>query len=173
LYLLHWRERVPLSETVDAFAALKRDGKIRYWGVSNFDVGDMEEVAALSGSAAGTVATNQILYNLMRRGAEHALLPWCLGRGIPITAYSPLEQGKLVKHKTVKAVARQLNASPAQVALAWVLRRDGVLAIPKSGSTARVRENRAALQVTFAPADLVELEKAFPGPVRDMPLEMI
>jgi len=173
MYLLHWRGSVPLDETLDAFSILKRDGKIRYWGVSNFDVDDMEEITSLSAASGEQVATNQILYNLTRRGAEHALLPWCRRRGIPITAYSPLEQGKLVTHKTVTTVAERLSVTPAQVALAWVVRQQGVLAIPKSGNVERVRENRGALQITFAPEDLAQLDQAFPGPTGHTPLEMI
>jgi len=173
LYLLHWRGSVPLEDTLEAFATLTRDGKIRYWGVSNFDLDDLEELAALSVNAAPPIASNQVLYNLTRRGAEHALLPWCRTRGIPVMAYSPLEQGKLAKHKTLQAIGERLNATPAQVALAWVLRQDGVLAIPKSGQLERVRENRAALDIQLAPEDLKELDKAFPPPGKKTPLEMI
>lgn len=173
LYLLHWRGRVPLDETVEALATLERDGKIRRWGVSNFDVDDMEELTALDTVGGKGVATNQVLYNLTRRGIEHDLLPWCHTRGIPIMAYSPLEQGRLVGRKTLDAVAVRLNATAAQVALAWVLRQPGVIAIPKSGRPERVRENRRALDITFAPDDLAELDEAFPPPTRKIPLEMI
>lgn len=176
LYLLHWRGSVPLEETLEAFATLKRDGKIRHWGVSNFDVADMddmEELAPLSGDALSPVASNQVLYNLTRRGVEHALLPWCRSRGIPVMAYSPLEQGKLAKHRTLQAIGARQNATPAQVALAWVLTQDGVMAIPKSGEAGRVRENRAALDLRFAQEDLDELNAAFPPPRKKTPLEMI
>jgi diketogulonate reductase-like aldo/keto reductase len=173
MYLLHWRGTVPLAETLEAFSRLKRDGKIRHWGVSNFDVDDMTEIASLAADAGETVATNQILYNLTRRGPEHALLPWCRDRAVPIMAYSPLEQGKLVKDKTLKAIATRLNATPAQVALAWVLKQPAVVAIPKSGNTERVRENREALHTALTPADLAQLERAFPSPARNTPLEMI
>jgi diketogulonate reductase-like aldo/keto reductase len=171
LYLLHWRGRVPLDETVDALTALRRQGKIRYWGVSNFDVDDMEELVSLAGEVI--VASNQVLYNLTRRGIEHTLLPWCRTRGISIMAYSPLEQGALAKDKTVKAIARRLNATPAQVSLAWVLRQEGVIAIPKAGHSDRVRENRGALDVKFAAEDVRELDEAFPPPKRQTSLEML
>jgi diketogulonate reductase-like aldo/keto reductase len=173
LYLLHWRGSVPLDETLEAFRTLERDGKIRYWGVSNFDVDDMIEVVSLTVSAGSLVASNQVLYNLMRRGVEYALLPWCRTRGIPIMAYSPLEQGKLAKHRTLKAIGVRLNATPAQVSLAWVLRQEGVLSIPKAGHFERVRENRGALDIKLTPEALEELDEAFPAPTRKNPLEMI
>ena len=173
MYLLHWRGSVPLDETLEGFNALMRDGKIRYWGVSNFDVDDMEELASLTPTEGSVAATNQVLYNLTRRGVEYALLPWCQTRGIPIMAYSPLEQGKLASHKTLKAIADRLTATPAQVALAWVLRQPGVLAIPKAAHFERVRENRGALEIELAPEDLAELDVAFPPPTRKTPLEMI
>jgi diketogulonate reductase-like aldo/keto reductase len=173
LYLLHWRGNVPLDETLEAFNALKRDGKIRYWGVSNFDVDDMEEVALLTANADSLVAANQILYNLMRRGVEYDLLPWCRTRGIPIMAYSPLEQGRLAKHPTVKAIAERLDATAAQVALAWVLRQEGVAAIAKAAHFEHVRENRGALEIELAAEDLEELDEAFPPPTHKTPLETI
>jgi len=145
LYLLHWRSSVPLNETLEGFNDLQRQGKIRYWGVSNFDVDDMEELDSLAGKTGHPVASNQVLYNVMRRGIEYDLLPWCRARGIPIMAYSPLEQGKLAKHKTVKAIAERLDATASQVALAWVLRQPGVIAIPKAGHPEHVRENLGAL----------------------------
>ena len=173
LYLLHWRGRVPLDETLEAFDILKRDGKIRHWGVSNFDVDDMEELAALEAKAGDRVATNQVLYNLTRRGIEYDLLPWCRTRGIPVMAYSPLEQGRLTRRKALQTIATRLRATPAQVALAWVLRQPGVMAIPKSGNVERVRENHAAINLQLAPGDLAELDDAFPPPTRKIPLEMI
>jgi diketogulonate reductase-like aldo/keto reductase len=166
LYLLHWRGRTPLAETVGAFDRLARDGKIRYWGVSNFDVNDMEDLPR--GAAA-----NQILYNLTRRGVEYDLLPWCRERGIPVMAYSPLEQARLLKNKALQAVADRLNATPAQVALAWLLRQPGVQAIPKASHVDRVRENHGALRVALGPGDLAALDAAFPGPTRKKPLEML
>lgn len=173
LYLLHWRGGVPLDETLEAFYRLERDGKIRYWGVSNLDVDDMEELAALTVRGSSVAATNQVLYNLMRRGIEYDLLPWCRTRGIPVMAYSPLEQGLLTGHKTLEAIAQRLTATPAQVALAWVLRQPGVVAIPKAGTRDHVRENRGALELELTPEDVAKLDKAFPPPVRKRPLEMI
>ena len=173
LYLLHWRGGVPLEETLEAFNQLKRDGKIRYWGVSNFDVDDMVELVSLKANAGSLLATNQVLYNLLRRGVEYDLLPWCRARGIPLMGYSPLEQGRLLKNKTLKAVADRLRATPAQVALAWILRQQGVLAIPKAGHADRVRENRLAADLHLAAEDLAQLDRAFPPPSRKTRLEML
>jgi diketogulonate reductase-like aldo/keto reductase len=173
LYLLHWRGTVPLDETLEAFNVLKRQGKIRYWGVSNFDVDDMEELVSLTANAASVVATNQVLYNLTSRGIEYALLPWCRTRGIPITAYSPLGRGQLTRDRTVKAIADRLDATPAQVALAWVLRQKDVLAIPKAAHVDHVRENRGALDIALTAEDLDALDEAFPPPDDKTPLEMI
>jgi diketogulonate reductase-like aldo/keto reductase len=173
LYLLHWRGRVPLDETLEAFNTLVRDGKIRYWGVSNFDVSDMDELIGLSRDDGPMLATNQVLYNLSRRGIEYDLLPGCRARGIPVMAYSPLERGRLAKDRSLHDVAARLNATPAQVALAWVLRQVGVVAIPKSGRLVHVRENRSALDLQLAPEDLAELDEAFPPPTRKKPLEII
>src|SRR4030088_1351506 len=142
LYLLHWRGNVPLEETLDAFAALVDAGKIRYWGVSNFDVVDMIELWRLDGGAK--VATDQVLYNLTRRGIEYDLMPWCRSRNIPIMAYSPIEQGRLLNHRDLRVVAARQGARPAQVALAWLLRQDGIVAIPKEANVAHVRGNHAA-----------------------------
>jgi diketogulonate reductase-like aldo/keto reductase len=172
LYLLHWRGGVPLEDTLDAFATLKRDGKIRHWGVSNLDTDDMKELAAL-GPHGGTPAVNQVLYNLTRRGIEFDLLPWSSARGIPIMAYSPLEQSRLSTHRTLRDMAARLGRTPSQIALAWVLRQPGVMAIPKAGRAEHVRENRAALDVTLTPEDVAELDTAFPPPKRKRPLEMI
>lgn len=173
MYLLHWRGSVPLDETLDAFDRLRRDGKIRHWGVSNFDLGDMEELAALTTGAGTPVAINQILYNLMRRGIEYDLLPWCRARGIPVMAYSPLEQGLLPRRKALQTIATRVRATPAQVALAWLLHQPGVVAIPKSGKVERVRENHDAIGLTLTADDLIELDDAFPPPTRKKPLEMI
>ena len=171
LYLLHWRGEVPLDETLEAFDALLRAGKIRHWGVSNFDVSDMEELAGLIGGSA--VTTNQVLYNLTRRGIEYALLPWCRVRAIPVMAYSPIEQGRLVKDRHLRRVARRQDSTPAQVALAWVLRQDGVVAIPKASRLEHVRENRGALELRLTTTDLAELDRAFPPPTKATPLEML
>ena len=171
LYLLHWRGRVPLDETLEAFNKLKRDGKIRHWGVSNLDLADMEELAALAG--ASLPATNQVLYNLTRRGIEFDMLPWCRTQGIPIMAYSPLEQARLTKHKILRAMGDRLKVTPSQIALAWVLRQPGVVTIPKAGHRDHVRENHGALGIQLAPEDLDELDRVFAPPTRKMPLEML
>ena len=171
MYLLHWRGSVPLDETLAAFERLRREGKIRHWGVSNFDVDDMEELTKTG--TASSAAINQVLYNPMRRGIEYDLLPWSRRHGIPVMAYSPLEQGKLSAHKTVRSIAERSRATPAQVALAWVLRQPGVMAIPKAGHVDHVCENRGAVDLALAPADLAELDKTFPPPKRRTPLEVI
>jgi diketogulonate reductase-like aldo/keto reductase len=171
LYLLHWRGQVPLEETLEGFAALVRAGKVRHWGVSNFDVSDLEELVALPGGSA--VATDQVLYNLTRRGIEYDLLPWCQRRGLPIMAYSPIEQGRVLHHPTLRSVAAGHRATPAQVALAWVLRQDSIISIPKAGTTAHVRENRAALDLRLTEHDLAALDRAFPPPAGPQPLELL
>jgi diketogulonate reductase-like aldo/keto reductase len=171
LYLLHWRGGVPLSETVEAFETLKAAGKIRHWGVSNFDTDDMEELEALP--AGRNVQTNQVLYNLTRRGIEFDLLPWSRERGIPTMAYSPVEQGALGGDRRLKAVAERHGATPAQIALAWVMRDDGVIAIPKASRQEHVRDNRAALDIRLTPQDLADLDAVFPPPSRKRGLEMI
>jgi diketogulonate reductase-like aldo/keto reductase len=171
LYLLHWRGRYPLKETLAGFQMLVRDGSIRAWGVSNFDVDDMEELAVLPGGDA--VATNQVLYNLMRRGIEADLIPWCRARAIPIMAYSPVEQGRILRDSTLARVAKRHGATPAQVALAWLLRQADMMVIPKATNAAHVRENRAALDLSLSPADLAELDGAFPAPRGARPLEML
>ena len=173
LYLLHWRGSVPLEDTIEAFNTLARDGKIRYWGVSNFDVDDMEEITGLAKNSRAWVATNQVLYNPLRRGIELDLLPWCQARHIPVMAYSPIEQGKLARHKALKPLAERHGATPAQIALAWVLRQPGVMAIPKAGHVDRVRENRRAFDIKLTHADLAELDAAFKPPARKIPLEML
>jgi diketogulonate reductase-like aldo/keto reductase len=171
LYLLHWMGSVPLAETVETFEALKRDGKIRHWGVSNFDTDDMEELAALP--LGGNCQTNQVLYNLSRRGPDFDLLPWSRERGVPLMAYSPVEQGRLARNTRLDAVAARHNATPAQVALAWVLARPGVIAIPKAVKPGHVRQNVVAAQIRLTADDLAELDRAFPSPGRKRPLEMI
>jgi diketogulonate reductase-like aldo/keto reductase len=171
LYLLHWRGRYPLKETLAGFQVLVRDGLIKAWGVSNFDAGDMEELAALPGGDA--VATNQVLYNLARRGVEADLIPWCRARGIPIMAYSPVDLGRILRDRTLARVAARHGAEPAQVALAWLLRHEEMMVIPKATNAAHVRENRAALDLSLSPADLAELDGAFPAPRGARPLEML
>jgi diketogulonate reductase-like aldo/keto reductase len=171
LYLLHWRGRPQLAETLSGFEELQRMGKIRFWGVSNFDINDMDELFA---DARGRgCATNQLLYNLTRRGIEYDLLPWSRERGMPIMAYSPVEQGRLLGEPALEAVARRHGATPAQVALAWLLRRDGVVAIPKASRADHVRDNRAALDLELSTEDIAELDRAFPPPARPVPLEML
>ncbi len=170
LYLLHWRGNTPLAETVEGMKALKAQGKIRHWGVSNFDTGDMKELFEAGGQDC---ATNQILYNLSRRGPEFGLLPW-LDRGrIPAMAYSPVEQGRLLGHAALKAVAMRHDATPSQVALAWLLRRPGTIVIPKAGTIAHVRENAGAAALTLSSDDLAALDQVFPPPDRNSPLAML
>ena len=171
LYLLHWRGSVPLAETLEAFHSLKQMGKILDYGVSNFDLADMEEALALPGGAE--IATDQVLYNLLRRGIEWDLLPWCRTRGLPIMAYSPIEQGSLLTDAQLKLIAARHDATPAQVALAWLLRQDGLIVIPKAAKVAHVRENHAALELRLTDEDLEELDRAFPPPRQKVPLEMI
>ena len=170
LYLLHWRGGVPLAETVEAMQRLVDAGKILRWGVSNLDAKDMEELVAAGGDAC---ATDQILYNLTRRGPEHDTLPWLEERSMPVMAYCPVEQGRLVDHPDLIANATDLNATPAQVALAWLLARKGVIAIPKAGSIEHVRENRIAADLLLDEPILARLDTLFPAPLHPVPLEMI
>jgi len=169
LYLLHWPGSIPLPETVEGFTTLLRAGKIRAWGVSNFDVDEMEGLASLP--EGGTAATNQVMYNLRRRGIEYDLIPWCAERRIPIMAYSPLDQGRLLRSRELDEIAARHNATPAQVALAWLLRQKGVMVIPKAGSEAHVRENCRALTLRLDADDLAALDRAFPPPEKKGPLE--
>lgn len=171
LYLLHWRGGVPLGETVEAFETLKAAGKIRHWGVSNFDADDMEELSLLPDGR--NCQTNQVLYNLSRRGPEFDLLPWCDKRGMPIMAYSPVEQGRLARSGKLEAIAARHEATPAQVALAWAMAQPGVIAIPKASRPEHVRQNIAAHDLSLTPGDLAEFDRAFPPPARKKPLEMI
>lgn len=170
LYLLHWRGRWPLEETLAGFTDLMEAGKIRYWGVSNLDVADMIELTTLRGGDA--VAVDQVLYNLSRRGIEWNLLPWCREAGVTVMAYSPIEQGRLLKVEALGAVARALGATQSQVALAWVLQQ-GVAAIPRSGSPEHVRENRGAVDLHLPAEALAVLDEAFPPPSGLAPLEML
>ncbi|MFJ9203153.1 aldo/keto reductase [Streptomyces flaveolus] len=170
LYLLHWRGRRPLEETLAGFTDLLDAEKIRYWGVSNLDVADMAELTALPGGDA--VAVDQVLYNLSRRGIEWDLLPWCREAGVADMAYSPIEQGRLLKVEALGAVARALGATPTQVALAWVLEQ-GVAAIPRSGSPDHVRENGSAADLRLPTEALDALDAAFPPPSGPTPLEML
>ncbi|MBW4680601.1 MAG: aldo/keto reductase [Microcoleus vaginatus WJT46-NPBG5] len=171
LYLLHWRGSVPLTETLEAFQALQQAGKISSYGVSNFNVADMEEASQLKGGNA--IATNQVLYNLMRRGIEWDLLPWCRQQGIPIMAYSPIEQGRLLKHRELNTIAQKRGVSAAQVAIAWLLHQDNVIVIPKSSRIDHVQENYAALNLKLSDDELTALDAAFPPPNKPVSLEML
>ncbi|MBB3018231.1 diketogulonate reductase-like aldo/keto reductase [Microvirga lupini] len=171
LYLLHWRGSVPLEETVAGFEELRRSGKIRHWGVSNFDTDDMEELLGVP--EGETCATNQVLYNVTRRGPEFDLIPWMEAHRMPLMAYSPIEQGRLPRGGALQAIAYRYEASPFQVALAWLLNRPGVIAIPKASSVQHVRENHKALEIRLTPEDLAAIDAEFPAPKRKRPLEMI
>jgi diketogulonate reductase-like aldo/keto reductase len=169
LYLLHWRGSYPLTETVEAFERLKRDGKIRYWGVSNFDVSDMAELLALE--AGRLCAANQVKYHLGQRGIEWQLLPQMQERAIPVMAYSPLSQGELLRDATLARIARRRGTAAASVGLAWVLRHDGLIAIPKTADPDHLTEI-ASLDVTLDDEDLAELDAAFPPPKHPLPLSI-
>lgn len=171
LYLLHWRGSVPLAETLDAFQELKQAGKIRDYGVSNFDIDDMEEARTIAGGEA--IATNQVLYNLMRRGIEWNLLPWCRQHHTPIMAYSPVEQGRLLRQRALQTIAQQRGVTPAQIALAWLLQQDNVIVIPKASSITHVKQNRDALDLHLTDDELKQLDAAFPLPSSPVALEML
>jgi diketogulonate reductase-like aldo/keto reductase len=162
---------IPLEETVAGFEDLRAAGLVRNWGVSNFDVPHLERLMSIPGGRA--VQTDQVLYNLSRRGIETRLLPWCLRRGIPIMAYSPLDQGRLLEHPVLRGIAYRYRVNPAEVALAWVLTRAGVCAIPEAGTVEHVRRNRAALDLQLREIDLIKLEEAFPPPLGPQPLETL
>ena len=170
LYLLHWRGSIPLRETVEAMEALKTAGKIRHWGVSNLDTADMEALVAAGG---GACATDQILYNLTRRGPEHDLLPWLAAHAIPAMAYSPVEQGRLVADTGLQLLAAEIGKTPAQLALAWLLAQDNIVAIPKAGRSAHVRDNREAADLVLSTDTLARLDKLHPRPRGRVPLEML
>ncbi|VVD62082.1 aldo/keto reductase [Pandoraea communis] len=171
LYLLHWRGEVPLRETIAGFETLRQAGKIRHWGVSNFDTDDMEELFDTPGGNA--CATDQVLYNLSRRGPEYDLAPWLAERGMPMMAYSPIEQGRLRTTGVLADIARARHVEPLQIALAWVLHRPGVIAIPKASSQAHVRANYAAHDIDLTGEELTQLDHHFEAPWRKRPLEMI
>lgn len=171
LYLLHWQGAVPVAETLEAFENLQRAGKIRHWGVSNLDVTDLEDLMRLPGGQKFT--SDQVVYNLTRQGIEFDLLPWCSERGIPVMAYSPPEQGGVLDDPVVARIATEHGASPAQIALAWVLRQPHVLAIPKASSRQHVQECLDALDVRLTPGDLADLDRAHPPPTRKRVLEVI
>jgi diketogulonate reductase-like aldo/keto reductase len=171
VYLLHWRGGEKLADTIAAFETLLRDGKIGSYGVSNFDTDDMAELWRVPGGAATT--TNQVLYNLTRRGVEWDLLPWCREHGVPIMAYSPVEQGRMLGKVELKKLAEKRGIAPAQLALAWLLHQEGVVAIPKAGRLDHLRENAAALEIKLTKDDLAALDRAFPPPKKKTPLEML
>ncbi|UFN48686.1 aldo/keto reductase [Roseomonas sp. OT10] len=170
LYLLHWRGGIPLADTVAGFERLRERGLIRRWGVSNLDADELEEL----GAALPDCATDQVLYNLQARGPEFDLLPFCEGRGMPVMAYSPVGQGgALLRDAALRRVAARHGCSAARIALAWVLRRPGVIAIPKASDPAHLRDNAAAPAVALTEADLRELDTAFPPPRRKQALAML
>lgn len=171
LYLLHWPGAVPLGETIEGFEALRRAGKIRHWGVSNFDAGGMQEVWDAPGGHA--VQVDQVLYHLGERGIEWDLRPWLRERGVPVMAYSPFDQGRLLRDRRLVAFAREQGMTPGQVALGWLLAQEGVIAIPKSGQVARVEENASALAMPLSTQQLQELDRLFPAPEGPTPLAML
>ena len=171
LYLLHWRGSEPFAETIAAFETLKAQGKIRHWGVSNLDTEDLQEWVDTPGGAG--VAVDQVLYNLTRRGIEWDLLPWCQTRRIPVMAYSPIEQARLLRHSGLCELAGRLGMTPAQVALAWLLQRDAVIAIPKASTRQHLEENFAALRFSLEADVMAELDRLFPPPRRATPLAML
>jgi diketogulonate reductase-like aldo/keto reductase len=171
LYLLHWVGSIPFEETLAGMADLERAGKIRYHGVSNLDARDMERWWSLEGGAAG--ATDQVLYNLGRRGAEWDLLPKCRARSMPVMAYSPLDQGRILKNAALRQVAGRHGAKPAQIALAWLLGQEGLIVIPKAARPEHVRENAAAAEIHLSDQDRHELDRAFPPPKAKRSLEML
>jgi diketogulonate reductase-like aldo/keto reductase len=171
LYLLHWRHGEKLDVVVETFGELVKSGKIRHWGVSNFDVADLDELASLPGGAEA--ASNQVLYNVSRRGIEFDLLPRARARGLNVMAYTPIEQGKVLRSAALREVAARHRATPAQIALAWVIRGDGVVAIPRTGSPEHVRENAGALDIALTPRDLADIDREFPPPTKRRSLEML
>jgi diketogulonate reductase-like aldo/keto reductase len=171
LYLLHWRGSVPLEETVAGFEELRRSGKIRHWGVSNFDTDDMDELLRVP--AGENCAANQVLYNVTRRGPEFDLIPWMTEHRMPLMAYSPIEQGRLPRGGVLQRIGQKYGASPFQIALAWLLQKPDVIAIPKASSPDHVRDNHRALEIRLSPEDLDAIDAEFPTPRRKRPLEMI
>jgi diketogulonate reductase-like aldo/keto reductase len=171
VYLLHWRGDVPLAQTVAAFEQLRTESRIRAWGVSNFDVADMQELLALPGGEH--CAVNQVLYHLACRGIEHDLLPLCRAQGIAVMAYSPVAQGRLLRHRELNALAGRLGTTAATIAIAWLLAQAGVATIPKTSDLAHVREVRAAADLRLTEATRAELERIFPAPTGPSPLAML
>jgi diketogulonate reductase-like aldo/keto reductase len=172
LYLLHWRGSVPLEETVGAFENLRSAGKIRRWGVSNFDLDDMKELLTIENGSA--CATNQLLYNLENREIEFDLMLWSEKHKIPIMAYAPVGHGRgLLDNATLKKIAKRRDATPAQIALAWVLRQPLVIAIPKAGDEKHVRDNARSIDIKLIREDLAELDNEFPPPKSQQSLPML
>lgn len=171
LYLLHWRSGENLPVVVETFGELVKSGKIRHWGVSNFDPADMQELESLPGGKQ--VSSNQVLYNVSRRGIEFDLLPAARQRGLHVMAYTPIEQGRVLSNPALAQVAARHEATPAQIALAWVIRQECVTAIPRASSPEHVRDNAGALGISLTPRDLADIDRAFPPPARPRPLEMI
>ncbi len=171
LYLLHWRGSVPLAETMEAFMGLQQAGKIRYYGVSNLDLADLQELWSVPGGPA--ISTNQVLYNLLRRGIEWDLLPWCRQHHLPIMAYSPIEQARLIADRELGDFAARHGMTPAQAGLAWLLANGDVIVIPKTGRRERLKENLGAIDHPLTSAQLAELDRLFPPPKGPRPLEML
>ena len=171
LYLLHWRGSHPLAETVAGFEALMASGEIARWGVSNFDVDDMEELLSVGGGRA--CAANQVYYSLGERGAGYALLPWLQRHGMPLMAYCPIDQGALAGEARLAPLAQRHGATPAQLALAWAMEQPGVMAIPKAVRESHLRENLAAASIVLQPQDLAELDALFAPPRRKTALAMV
>jgi diketogulonate reductase-like aldo/keto reductase len=171
LYLLHWRGQVALAETMRAFETLQAAGKIRHYGVSNLDLADMQELWGVPGGPA--VQANQLLYNLGRRGIEWDLLPWLRKRGVPVMAYSPIEQARLLRHPGLVQFGQRHGMLPAQAALAWLVGQGDVIAIPKTASPQRLRENLAAVDMLLNDAQRAELDALFAPPRGAVALEML
>lgn len=168
LYLLHWKSIYPFAETIDAMNELQRSGKINLWGVSNIDLPDMEQIETLQGGCA--CDANQVLYNLQERGVEYDLIPWAQQYEMPIIAYSPIGEGRLIKHPVLQRIAEKHNATTAQIALAWAIRLSGVIAIPKAATVNHVQDNFRSLSIQLDADDLKELDIAFPPPIHKIPL---
>ena len=171
LYLLHWEGRYPLEETIDAFEKLKKSGKIKHWGVSNFDTDLMESL--FDNQNGNLCATDQVLYNLSRRGPEFDLLPWCKKHNLPVMAYSPIEQSRLLSNEILARIAEKHNASASQIALGWILQNQHIIPIPKASTVEHVKDNFRSLEVQFTEEDNQMLDKVFPAPKRKVSLEMI
>lgn len=176
LYLLHWRGNIPLEETIRAMEMLQQQGKIRRWGVSNFDTDDMQELLAEDGGTH--CATNQVLYHLASRGIEYDLLSECQQLAMPVMAYCPLAQAgrlrsELMNHSQLVEIAQQKGISVAQLLLAWVIRKEGVMAIPKASRIAHVHDNAAALDVILTSEELALINQAFPPPSSRLPLDVV